>query len=343
MIPFIDRAAVTELVSPAEAVAALRRSLTDGFRPEDDLERVATPLRHGEFLLMPSEAGPVAGIKVLTLAPGNPDRGHDRIQGIYLLLDSDTLSPRMLIDGPALTNVRTPAVSLAGIHDVLLAGSGPLDVVVYGASHQGVAHVRTLAAVVDGRRELRSVTAVVRRPERVESAAFTQVVASGSAQAQSATASAGLILCTTTAATPLFDGSLVRDDAIVVAVGSHETDKRELDAGLMGRSDVIVEDIGAALRECGDVVMAIADGVLCADDLLPMADVVTGARVPVGGRPVVFKTSGMPWEDLVIAAAVADADADADAQAGSGSAGSAGSAGFGGSAGSAGSAGQAGQ
>lgn len=312
MIPFIDRASVDKLIGPAEAVAALRSALADGFRPEDDLERVAQPLRNGEFLLMPAEAGPVAGIKVLTLAPGNPDRGHDRIQGIYLLLDSDTLTPRTLIDGPALTNVRTPAVSLAGIHDLLLAGDGPLDVVVYGASHQGQAHVRTLAAVVEGQRELRSVTGVVRHPERVTSEAFTQVVASGSEEAVSATAAAGLILCTTTSPTPLFEGALVRDDAIVVAVGSHETDKRELDAGLMGRSDVIVEEVGAALRECGDVVMAIDEGALSVEDLLPMADVVTGVRSPRGGRPVVFKTSGMPWEDLVIAAAVASASDAAD-------------------------------
>ena len=91
---------------------------------------------------------------------------------------------------------------------------------------------------------------------------------------------------------------------MVIAVGSHEPDARELPADLLARATVVVEDPGAALREAGDVVLAIADGAIRADDLVPMRDVVTGAVRPGPDRPLVFKSTGMSWEDLVVAEAV---------------------------------------
>ena len=71
---------------------------------------------------------------------------------------------------------------------------------------------------------------------------------------------ADVVVCATTARTPLFDSTLLTDDVIVIAIGSHEPDARELDGALMGRAQVVVEDVATALRECGDVVLAIADG-----------------------------------------------------------------------------------
>jgi ornithine cyclodeaminase len=97
----------------------------------------------------------------------------------------------------------------------------------------------------------------------------------------------------------------VADGACVVAIGSHEPDRRELDATLMGRSLVVVEDVGTALREAGDVVMALAEGTLGADDLHPLRDLVRGEVTRALDRPNVFKTVGMAWEDLVIAEGVA--------------------------------------
>jgi ornithine cyclodeaminase len=102
----------------------------------------------------------------------------------------------------------------------------------------------------------------------------------------------------------VFDSLLLRADAVVVAVGSHEPDARELDAALFGRAGVVVEDVAVALREAGDVILAIADGTLSPVNLLSMHDVVTGAvEVPID-RPLVFKSVGMSWQDLVVAAAV---------------------------------------
>jgi ornithine cyclodeaminase/alanine dehydrogenase-like protein (mu-crystallin family) len=98
---------VIPLLDEWAAVEALRAALLDGLDPEHDHARTRVPLTHGELLLMPSEWGRYAGVKVASVAPGNPARGLPRIQGTYLLLDAETLAPLASLDGVALTTVRT--------------------------------------------------------------------------------------------------------------------------------------------------------------------------------------------------------------------------------------------
>lgn len=73
-----------------------------------------------------------------------------------------------------------------------------------------------------------------------------RVTGPGSLAAAAAVAAADVIVCATSASEPLFDSSLVRDDAVVMAVGSHEPHVREVDAALFARAQVIVEDVPTA-------------------------------------------------------------------------------------------------
>lgn len=306
---FIPEAEVRSLITPAQATAAIMDSLITGLDPAQDSARGIVPLSQGQFLIMPAEAAGHAGVKVATVAPNNPSLDLPRIQALYLIFDARTLTPEAVLDGTALTTLRTPAVSIAGILPVLTQRSTPLRLAVFGAGQQGVGHVDTITDVMDGRREIESVTYIVRNPDRVSlpPAAAGEVVPLGSPAASAAVAAADVVVCATSASEPLFDSSLLRTDAIVVAVGSHEPHVREVDAALCGRAQVVVEDIQTALRESGDVIMAIAEGTLSADELIPMKDVATGAVHLDPNRPVLFKSSGMSWEDLVIARAVVQA------------------------------------
>ncbi|HEX8204980.1 MAG TPA: hypothetical protein VF587_02855 [Solirubrobacteraceae bacterium] len=113
-------------------------------------------------------------------------------------------------------------------------------------------------------------------------------------------AAADVVCCCTTAREPLFDGALVADHATVVAIGAHEPDAREIDETLARRATVVVETEATALREAGDVVLA----GLAAADLLPLAALVRGERVPEAGAPRLFKSTGMAWEDAVVVSAL---------------------------------------
>jgi ornithine cyclodeaminase len=293
-VRFLDGEDVAAL-GPAGAVRAIVDALRGGLDPAADAPRAAVGLAHGQFLLMPSESAAAAGVKVATVAPGNPDRGLPRIQATYLLFARDTLVLRAVLDGTALTTLRTPAVSVAAVLPRL--PDRPLRVAVLGAGPQATGHVATLAAV----RPLAAVTHLVRDPSRTP----LHAVRLGTDPADEALHDADVVVCATSARTPLFDSTVLRPDTVVIAVGSHEPDARELDGALLGRATVVVEDVDTALREAGDVVLAIGEGLLSAAGLVPMRDVVTGAVVVPADRPLLFKSVGMSWEDLVVAEAVA--------------------------------------
>ena len=289
----LDADAVAAL-GPAAAVRAVTEALVDGLDPAIDPARNVVGLSSGQFLLMPSESASAAGVKVATVAPDNPARGLPRIQATYLLFDRETLTVRAALDGTALTTLRTPAVSVAAVLPGL--PERRLRVAVVGAGPQAVGHLATLAAV----RDIDSATYLVRDPSRTPLDAVTLATP----PADEALATADVVVCATSARTPVFDSTVLRDDAVVIAVGSHEPHARELDSALLGRSTVVVEDVAVALREAGDVVLAIDEGTITEADLVPMRDVVASAVEVPAGRPMVFKSVGMSWEDLVVAEAV---------------------------------------
>lgn len=300
-LPFVDAEQVRTRIGPVRARRLIERALIDGFDPAEDPARSRAAAGGGHLLLMPSTLGEWVGVKVASLSSDNPARGLPRVQAVYLLMDADTLTPRLLVDGIALTSLRTPATSaVAADH---LAAPEASRLVVFGNGPQAIEHTVAMTHI----REFASIRLVGRTPHKV-AAALEELAARGiTAEAGAATdvADADLVVCTTSAKDPLFEGSLVRDGACVVAIGSHEPDRRELDAALMGRSLVVVEEREAALRECGDVILALAEDALTVDDLVGLAPLVRGEAERRTDRPNVFKGSGMSWEDLAVAVGVA--------------------------------------
>lgn len=300
---FITAKELTATLRPRDAVAAVTDALAAGLDPASDPARlvVSLPDGAGQLLSMPSAFRSTTGVKILTAAPENPSRGLPRIQGVYLLFEPATLRLLAGIDGAALTTLRTPAVSVAAVLPALRqresrVRESRVRVVVFGTGPQGCAHVETLR---DVGLDLADITFVARSPGRESPLPDATVVLPR--ESGRWVREADIIVCATTSPVPVLDSRDVKQTAIVIAVGSHEPHAREVDAALVGRSQVIVEDIGTAMRECGDVVLAINDGALSESDLIPMADVVRGTVTLDAARPVLFKGSGMSWQDLVVA------------------------------------------
>ncbi|MDQ1595784.1 MAG: hypothetical protein QOH40_2340 [Arthrobacter pascens] len=288
------------------AVQALERALRDGVDPEEDSPRLFSPAPGGEFLLMPTSGRRYSGLKALTVAPGNPARGLEKIQGVYVLFDSESLTPVALMDGTELTAIRTPATTLLAVKHILAAAQGGAPpaprVIVFGAGVQALNHVRAAHAVLPGA----SLAVVGRRPERVQSM-ITKLAAEG-IQAVPASAAdvpdADVLLCTTSSRIPLFDGGLVAPGAVVAAVGQHGLGAREVDAGLVLRSDVVVEGRASALREAGDLIPARSAEEWEAIRPANLRDLVSGELKRSPGKPCLYAGVGMAWEDLVTAAVV---------------------------------------
>ncbi|HET6561629.1 MAG TPA: ornithine cyclodeaminase family protein [Marmoricola sp.] len=303
-LPFLDAEAIGSALDWVDAVEAVERALLDGLDPASAAERTILDVAHGQLLLMPAETAGAVGVKLASVSPTNPGRGLPRIQALYLLLDHETLAPRALMDGTALTTVRTPAVSAVAVKHL-----APLDarrLVVFGSGPQAWGHVQAMRAI----RPLESVVVVGRDSGRAEELA-ARISADGLTAGvghAGAVEKADIVVCATSARFPLFDGALLGPEACVVAVGSHEPELREVDAHAMERAatggGVVVETVPVALREAGDVVLAIDDGALGADDLVGIGELV---QRPDRRRGVsVFKSCGMGWQDLVVAEAALD-------------------------------------
>ena len=269
-VPFLDAAEIARRLPPLAAVDALEAALVAGLEPDADPARAVVPVPGGDLLVMPSAAAAHPVVKVVTVG------GEPRVQGLCLAFDPETLAPVALLDGISVTNVRTAAVSALAVRHLAAAEAHRL--LVFGRGPQARAHVEAMRAI--------------RAIEHVD------VLGREDGGRDDLVPAADVICCCTTAREPLFDGSLVADHATVVAIGSHEPAAREVDDALARRATVVVESVGAALREAGDVILA----GLGAEDLLALADVVRGAPVPAGPR--LFKSVGMPWEDAVAVDAI---------------------------------------
>jgi ornithine cyclodeaminase len=126
-IPYFDSTAVRASAPWTTAVEALEQALLNVVDPEDDSPRLFSPAPNGEFLLMPAKNRQYSGIKALTVSPANPARGLEKIQGVYVLFDSDTSAPLATMDGNELTAIRTPATTLLAVKHILAAAPRAAD------------------------------------------------------------------------------------------------------------------------------------------------------------------------------------------------------------------------
>jgi ornithine cyclodeaminase/alanine dehydrogenase-like protein (mu-crystallin family) len=278
-LPFLDADDVRRRLAVTDAADALEAALLDGLDPESDPPRGAVDLDRGQLLVMPSAAASHPVVKLVTIG------GEPRIQGVCVVFDGDTLAPLALVDGIALTNLRTAAVSALAVRH--LATGDARRLLVFGRGPQAHSHVEAMRAV----RPIELVDMVGRDQARD---GVDELVAA-----------ADIVCCCTTAGEALFDGSLLADHAVVVAIGSHEPTLRETDDALAARATIVVESRASALREAGDVILAIEAGATSQDELVTLAELVRGDAQPDPRRPRLFKSTGMSWEDAVIASTLA--------------------------------------
>lgn len=297
----IDAAELERLLPMGVAIDALGEAFGAGRLPEAPL-RSHVETRSGSLLLMPAHGDPGVGVKLVTLTEANPGRGLPFLHAVYVLFEGQTQAPRAVLDGAALTAIRTAAVS--GLATRHLARPDARRLVVYGAGVQARSHVAAMRAV----RPLDNVVIVSRGRERAERLA-DEVSASGlvaSVGEPGAERDADLVCTCTTSATPVVRGELLPPGVHLNAVGAYTPSMRELDAEAVRRCRVVVETREVAMAEAGDLLLAIGEGVVSPEHVLAdLGEVVRGAAVRTSAEDrTLFKSVGAAFEDLVVAAAV---------------------------------------
>ena len=292
-VPFIDADKLAEILPMAAAIDALERTFAAPDLP-------ATPARQhlqtagGELLIMPSWGDAGVGVKLITIDARNPERDLPLIHGVYVLFSPTTHQPLAIVEGGALTKIRTGAVS--GLATRHLARVDAAHLVVFGAGVQATGHIEAMRAV----RPIEQVTVVAPDPDR---AAALVKATGGIPGGPEAVAEADIICTCTTSPAPVFDGRSIRPGTHINAIGAYKPTDRELDDATMGAGRVVVETSKVALTEAGDVVLALKSGALDEARMEELASVVRSHPRASDDEITVFKSVGIAFEDLAVAAA----------------------------------------
>jgi ornithine cyclodeaminase/alanine dehydrogenase-like protein (mu-crystallin family) len=304
-IPFLDAEAIAGAVPIADLLDAVETAFRDVAAGRDRSPlRTHVAIDAGDLLLMTGvrAGGAGASVKLVTIVPGNADRGLPTIHALVAWLDAATGRPVALLDGPMITAMRTGAAS--GVATRLLARADASTLAVIGAGAQAEWQVLAVLAA----RRISRIVVYARSAEATAGFAarmqeLTGVTTGAAGSAREAVESADVVCCATTATEPVFDAEWVRPGTHVNGIGAFRLGMVELPPALFGRARLVAVDSREAARaEAGDVMAAVSLNSVAERDLVEIGTV---GRDWVDGRPpdaiTVFKSVGLAIQDVAAA------------------------------------------
>jgi ornithine cyclodeaminase len=246
---------------------------------------------------------PAVGAKLVTVYHRNHERGLPSHLAMIVLLDPATGALRALLDGRYITEARTAAVSAVSVEHLARRDAAVLAILgsgVQARSHlEAIRHVRPLADV-----RVWSPTPAHRDSFAAEMREATGLPVSAVATPADALRGAGIVVLATAAQAPVIDDMDVAPGAHIAAVGACRPTHREMPGPLVARARVFVDARAGALKESGDILLPIRDGLVNESHIAgELGELILGH---VEGRRTadeitIFKSLGMAVEDVVAA------------------------------------------
>ena len=304
----VDAAAIDRVLAYPDLIAALAQAFRAGVSaPPRHHHTIPRPDGDATLLLMPAwhDHGGHAGVKVVSVFPGNTARAKASVLGSYLLLSGETGEPLAVLDGRALTLWRTAAAS--ALAATFLARRDARRLVVVGAGALGPRLIAAHAAV----RPIDTVSVWNRTPAKAEALAAgldrPGLSVTATSDLAGAVAAADIVSVATMSPDPLVRGAWLRPGAHLDLVGAFTPSMREADDAAVGRARVYVDTRAGALKEAGDIVQPVAAGIISEADIA--GDLAGLCRGTVAGRSrddeiTLFKSVGAAIEDLAAAVLV---------------------------------------
>ena len=261
------------------------------------------PKHDAVTLLMPAylHVGNRLGAKIVSVFPNNTHRELPTIHAIVILINAATGQPQALIEGTALTAIRTGAAS--GLATDLLARPEASTLAIIGSGVQARTQLEAVCCV----RKIERVW--VYSPNRNHAERFAADMAGRdgvpswievAASAPGAASQADIICAATTSPTPVIGAADVRAGTHVNGIGSYSPAMREIDPNLVKGARVIVDQRQAALAEAGEVIACIKDSSLKESDLIELGEVVNGTQPgrTSADQITFFKSVGLAAQDV---------------------------------------------
>lgn len=258
----------------------------------------------GGTLLMAAASPGRGGIsgKIISIVGENRAAGLSTVQGLASWFDYDTRRPLVVADAPAVTALRTGALS--GVATRALAPASASVLAMIGTGGQALAQVEAASAV----RPVKQVRVASLHRESAEifskevKVALPDVDVHICAAVREAVREAEIVCLATTAKTALVQARDLRPDVHINAVGAYRPDMRELAVSVFAAARLVCsDDPHGALREAGDVMNAVAAGALDAESLAELGMIERAGDGDQGGRGItVFKSVGSAAADLAL-------------------------------------------
>ncbi len=236
--------------------------------------------------IMPAASQEAMGVKLVSFYPGNAGSDIPTVMALVVLVRPDTGEPVAVMDGRAITAMRTAAVS-AAVTD-RLASRHCRVLALLGSGAQAEAHLEALSYV----RRFEEVRVWSRTAEHAE--CFAARHGAVALDAESAVRGADVIVTATPAHEPILMGSWLKPGAHVNAIGAPMPAWRELDDAAMSNR-IVVESRDAVWRESGDVILSGAH--IAAE----VGEIFAGSKRIAASETTVFKSVGVAVEDVFAA------------------------------------------
>jgi len=300
---FLDKKQIVKLT----VLKDFSEALLDSFKLLDENkahvpERMHVDLKSNTLLLMPAGMDDFFATKLLTVNPENPAKGHPVIYSTVILNDGLTGKPLALMDGGAITSLRTGAVSGLGIRFTTPFETSTAGLI--GAGEQGF--YQLIFACME--RPIRKAWIFDRNPEKIDAliAKLTPRLPcvhfrkAGSPE-QLLEKSQLIITATTSETAVLPDDTMLYEGKHIVAIGSFKPTMRELPDALFKKAEQVIVDSNVAITESGDIIEPIKKNLIFKESVIPFSKVASGKVQISTNKCTVFKTVGMALFDLVAA------------------------------------------
>jgi Predicted ornithine cyclodeaminase, mu-crystallin homolog len=272
--------------------------------------RIELPGGNGSCFFMPAylrdgDMEPVV-IKAVNVFPGNRARGEATVHAAVLLMDGRTGKTLALIEGAALTAIRTGAAS--GLATDLLSRPESRTVAVFGAGTQARTQIEAVCTV----RPIDEIRVFARDKTHVK--AFTRdIQATGLFKGRiieadspaDALGGADIVCTATTSSQPVFEPADITPGTHINAIGAYLPTQREIPEKTVSGASVYVDSVTSAFSEAGDLIIPMNSGTMKKEQVKGEIGELVLGRIRGRSGPeeiTLFKSVGIAVQDAVAAA-----------------------------------------
>jgi ornithine cyclodeaminase/alanine dehydrogenase-like protein (mu-crystallin family) len=294
----LNKDQVEVLLTPEDVILAVREAFLFHHDRKGRLfpvvrERLATGgifgIKSGDV-----EEKDLLGFKAAGFWPNNRGIGSEPHQATILLFDPHTGRPECVIDGNAVTTMRTGAAGALGLEALARPDSATLCV--FGTGVQGQIQTRFALDVLPSLRSVKYVPSTGNRVPAFESLFASRCDIQLATNVNTAVAGSDVVITATPGRNVLFDADAVCAGTHISCVGADTRGKRELPAGLLERANVYVDDATQSV-EIGELQWAPTVARTEFGDVV--ANGLSAPRAP--DEITIFDLTGLALQDLTVA------------------------------------------